>query len=109
MSRISEVTPVALVREAVAPRTEINWDPLSNTGLVRFEIADIVTVKDTGELVGLEPRADNNVVAIDITEIFGMTLTTPYGDVSGAQVAAYIKVLFDQLYTERFPAAPPEA
>jgi hypothetical protein len=106
MSRITEVLPVALLREAVAPRTEIIWNPIDpqDPGIVRFEIADIVTEKDSGTLVGLEAREDNSVVAISIAEVMNLTLDTAAGPVSGTQVAAYIKALFDKLYVDRFPA-----
>lgn len=38
--------------ETLAPRTVINWDPLSGTGVITYECADYFQLKDDGSYFG---------------------------------------------------------
>lgn len=104
MSRIKEVVSQTTVREKVAPLTEIFWNPEDNTGEVKFWMKDLVKLKGASEFIGIEdPYDGRSLLRADFAELVDQTFSTPLGAVTGAQIMLAFKVMFDQLYRERFP------
>jgi len=94
-------------REAVAPRTIINWDPATNDGVVEFHVQDMVFVN--GQYRGMEINRELNVettigvLYVPINEVLSDAITYQLPDGSTKTLAGYelmfaIKAYFDAKY-----------
>jgi hypothetical protein len=111
-SRVLTEENVTRIREAVAPKITIDWDPVTNGGSVTFFLADQVT--ENGVYKGMEThktlRANaqlgqiQNVIVVPMEEIMGATITTSSGTTPGYVLMVLIKAFFEQLYTDRLNA-----
>ena len=108
-SRVITEENVVRIREAVAPKIVVDWDPVTNGGNVTFFLADQVT--ENGVYKGLEPhktlRANaqlgqvQSVIVVPMEEIMASTISTSSGDTPGYVLMVLIKAFFEQLYTQR--------
>lgn len=104
MSRTVEVVPPPSTREKLAPLTEIHWNPIDNSGEVKFWMQELVTVG--GEVTGLEPCHDGDqVIRISLADLLPRTIVvaTPNGpvEVPAMLLMGAVKTLFDELFAER--------
>lgn len=97
MPRIKEQTNVTLTREAVAPRIQINWNPVDNSGAVIFHVERMEAID--GEFQRMIPEG---FLSVSLADLMPRSVTLPDGsEVSTPMVMGYIKAMFDTLYTER--------
>lgn len=101
-ARISTVN-ASTEAEALAPRTVINWEPVSNTGSVLFECAKFYRTSSSGDYFGA-PQPDGGI-SISLAELLtrSVDVPTPQGTITVPMplLMGAIKVLFDQLYNEQ--------
>ena len=119
MSRIRTETSLTRIKEAVSPVTTIYWNPVTNDGVLRFNVEDIVIENDV--ILGLTPntqlKRDSNGAAIidrSIAELMPRNVSIPTGPDTGVTVPLMlvmgaIKALFNEVYTEQLykQANPP--
>jgi hypothetical protein len=100
MSRIVYFNNQEVRREAVAPTTEMVWDPRTGNGFIRYKVQDEVTVD--GVYQGLDnPRE----FKVRIEDIIGRTFTVATGPDTSVQVSAQLvmgalKAAFEEFYVE---------
>lgn len=122
MSRIRTETSLTRIKEAVSPVTTIYWNPVTNDGILRFNVEDIVIEND--EILGLTPntqlkRNASGAAIIDrsIAELMPRNVEIPTGPDTSITVPLMlvmgaIKALFNEVYTEQLnlqdnPPRPP--
>lgn len=103
MSRVIHEAAADLVSEALAPVTEIQWNPATNEGQVVFRVERFTWLGE--RLLARTPERD---VVVPLSEVLADTfeVATPDGVVlvPGALVAGAIKVAFDRYYLARSAA-----
>ena len=106
MSRIRNEENITRTREAVSPKTLINWNPVTNDGTLSFHVQDIVM--ENGEVVALSKNKDLKADTLDtpFSELMGRTIMVPVDaentvPVPVPLIMGAIKKLFDELYNER--------
>lgn len=101
MTRITTIN-AETEAEVLAPRTAINWDPVSNTGSVVFECAKFYRTASTGAYFG-QPQSDG-ALSISLADLLPRVITvqTPQGpvDVPALLLMGAVKTLFDELHNE---------
>lgn len=112
MSRITEITNVTRIEEAVATKIEMYWNPQTNAASINFWVQKEIV--ENGAFVKLEDdnRYEFRPLAINFADIANRTFMVPVaydeeGNVTAtAPVPAMLimgamKQAFDELYTER--------
>lgn len=125
MTRITEQT-LQVVREAVAPRTEIYWNPLDNSGSVQFIVEDMLF--ENGEYVGLRPHGQyggkeaalrevliNRRMSVDLADILSRSIDVKDPEtkevitsIPGFMIMLAVKEVFDSIFAERLAAQQAE-
>ncbi len=101
--------------ESMCPALTMEWDPVTNSGTIVFQVAKYVVVR--GEIrEDIAPSPDASLI-VPLTEIMTRTyaegLTDPVtgADLSGVTpmgIMQYAKAAFDTIHNERYGSAPPE-
>lgn len=114
MSRIVEEQIITRVLEAVAPITTIHWDPMTNEGIIRFGIQDMVF--ENGEYKGMQPHTRlreaagvNGGMIVSIADLINREINVTLPDssvasVSGLLLMASVKKVFEEILNERLSA-----
>lgn len=107
-SRVITEESVTRIREAVSPKINIDWDPVTNEGSVTFFLQDMITENDVYK--GLQPhrtlRADiesgqmQGVIIVPLSEIMASTIKTSTGDTPGYVLMVLIKAYFEQKFSQ---------
>ena len=104
-NRIIEET-VQRVRETVAPRIVIEWDPDTNEGLVTFELRD--QVWENGVYIGLQPHTrlknlgPGRSMQVDLQEVLGESFAWGDDEESCLTLMAMIKAYFSEKWEARY-------
>lgn len=116
-NRIIEEGVVERIRETVAPRINIEWNPEDNTGQVIFQLRD--QVWEQGVYLGLQKQtrlrktgAGDSITA-DIPDILSADIPFNGTTFSGQLLMGLIKAYFDMLWVQRWteentPSPEPE-
>lgn len=106
MPRIYETPVRATLREAVAPTTIIQWNPVTDEGYIEFRMQELVTDKDTGDFIAIEPPLTGaTTLSMTIAELIAMeTIPTAVGDASGLQLMLAVKSVFATRWDQENPA-----
>lgn len=124
MTRITEQT-LQVVREAVAPRTEIYWNPLDNSGSVQFIVEDMIF--ENGEYIGLRPHGQygrdaalrevviNRRMSVDLADILSRNIDVKDPEtkevitsIPGFMIMLAVKEVFDSVFAERLASQQAE-
>lgn len=111
-TRIKTIGP-GVEAEALAGLTVIQWDARSNTGSIQYQSEWNYRLSGTETYFGL-PESDGSLredmqTAMSRTYMIPDVVNGGTKQMSGVDVALFLKVHFDALHNEqRAPAAPPE-
>lgn len=108
MSRIIETENVTLTTVAVAPRITIDWNPHDDTGAVTFHVQKMESID--GEFRQMLPA---DPITLPLDDVLARTVSIPLPDGSTFEfppqlIGAYIKHVFDDIYTERANDSDPD-
>lgn len=96
--RTTEISNATISTEAVAPRININWNPLDDSGSVQFQVQRMEFIN--GEFQRMLPEPD---IQIPLDEIMTRIVSVNDKNITGYDVTAFIKAVFDQIYSEAHP------
>ena len=113
MTRFTEVETITRQKEAIAPKTEILWDVVTNSAKIYFTVNHVVY--EDGVIVGSEQdkTLDMSRLVVDFASIANRTFNVPLPGggvqpVPAMLIMGAIKQAFDELYSEyRNPVPSP--
>lgn len=91
----------ALSTEVLAPQIRIFWEPLNDTGTVRFITTKFIH-DGTNPVARTEQSGDVPSLDLQLED----HMATIYNGVSGADVMTFLKTLFDEAYNTRAALLP---
>jgi hypothetical protein len=99
MSRTLTTENATVKRELVSPTTVINWDPLSNSGTLMFQMQEMIYVNDQ-----FIKSAPVNNISMTIQELVSRTYTVEvepgvFVDVPGGLIMLAFKKAFEETVT----------
>ena len=112
MSRISteERPSTTITREMISPETVIRWDPITNTGILMFNVKDLITIGEEQNIVECKRLIQQGMPLPFLGDELSIlmqrppvSITTSDGKtvkVSPETVMLYLKKLFQDLIVE---------
>ena len=105
MGRFTETETIVRYKEAVAPRVEIDWNPVTNAATIYFSVQ--MAVYEGGQFASMsdDPTLEMSRLKVNFASIAGRTFNVPIGGGNFAAIPAMllmgaIKQVFDELYSE---------
>lgn len=114
MSRIINTENASVTRELVSPTTIIDWDPLSNTGTLTYQVKELLFINN--EFIKAVPFGN---FSVSLDEMISNTYSVEvepgvFMDVPGGLIMLAFKKAFEQALVEsntgyriEEPAVPP--
>lgn len=102
-ARIKEEAP-GVTSEALAPRIQIHWDPITNDGVISFDTSHYIKAGDAyiGQVGG------GMGVSISLEEFLERSYEIEGHTITGHVPFLFAKMLYDELYNESMTEEAPE-